>query len=166
LRSDRHDTRQARISHGFSDVAAPLRHLPDGACGCARRVNCRPAPGLSKMVEAMKSDPDMNSPRWIPLPGFVPPRAGMRRFLRVEDRSLLVFCIDDALHAIEDGCPHAGASFFGAPLEGCVVTCPGHGLRFDLATGGMVGGPGLKLRKLAIECSDGQWRVAFDASPD
>ncbi|WP_218512006.1 Rieske 2Fe-2S domain-containing protein [Variovorax sp. dw_308] len=107
----------------------------------------------------------MNSLRWISLPGFAPPQAGTRRFLRVEDRSLLVFCIDDVMHAIEDGCPHAGASFFGASLEGCVVKCPAHGLRFDLRTGCMVGGPGLKLKKLPIVFLDGTWRVAFDEPP-
>jgi len=108
----------------------------------------------------------MNSARWIPLPGFAPPSPGTRRFLRVENRSLLVFCIDGDLHAIEDGCPHAGSSFFGAPLEGCVVKCPAHGLRFDLRTGCMVGGPvGLKLKKIPIELMDGQWQVAFDAPP-
>jgi 3-phenylpropionate/trans-cinnamate dioxygenase ferredoxin subunit len=101
----------------------------------------------------------------MPLIGFAPPQPGMRRFLRVEDRSLLIFCIDGAMHAIEDGCPHAGASLFGAPLEGCVVKCPAHGLRFDLRTGCMVGGPGLKLKKIPIDLSDGQWHVAFDVSP-
>ena len=107
----------------------------------------------------------MNDSRWISLPGFAPPQPGTKRFVRVEDRSLLVFCIEGALHAIEDGCPHAGASFFGAPLEGCVVKCPAHGLRFDLRTGGMVGGPGLQLKKIPIDLVDGQWRVELETSP-
>lgn len=35
-------------------------------------------------------------------------------------------------------CPHRGISLEGAPREGDVVTCPGHGLRWNVKTGELV----------------------------
>lgn len=35
-------------------------------------------------------------------------------------------------------CPHRGISLVGAPQEGDVVTCPGHGLRWNVKTGELV----------------------------
>ena len=39
------------------------------------------------------------------------------------------------LHAIADRCPHAGTVLSGGAVEGTVLTCPGHGSRFDICTG-------------------------------
>lgn len=58
---------------------------------------------------------------------------------------LALFLIDGEVHAIEDACPHAGASLCRGPLNGLRVQCPAHGLRFDLRTGAMPGG-GLQLK--------------------
>ena len=41
----------------------------------------------------------------------------------------------DALHALENLCPHAGAPLSEGCLEGPIVTCTLHGWRFDVRTG-------------------------------
>jgi 3-phenylpropionate/trans-cinnamate dioxygenase ferredoxin subunit len=42
---------------------------------------------------------------------------------------------DGTLCAVDESCPHAGASLAGGELEGALLTCPWHGFRFDLRTG-------------------------------
>lgn len=54
---------------------------------------------------------------------------------------LAVYQVAGGLHAIADRCPHAGAALSGGEVESGVVTCPGHGSRFDLRTGERVRGP-------------------------
>ena len=52
-----------------------------------------------------------------------------------------VYRVDGRLHAIADRCPHAGAALSQGEADGAVLTCPGHGSRFDIRTGERVRGP-------------------------
>lgn len=54
---------------------------------------------------------------------------------------IAIFHIDNAIHAIADACPHAGASLCEGALEGSVITCARHGSQFDVTTGERVRGP-------------------------
>ena len=45
---------------------------------------------------------------------------------------LAIFHIGAEVFAIDDSCPHAGASLSNGRLQGSKVVCPAHGLRFDL----------------------------------
>lgn len=46
-----------------------------------------------------------------------------------------VFNVEGELYAIAGDCPHQGAPLGMGQLSGTVVTCPGHGLRYDVTTG-------------------------------
>ncbi len=52
-----------------------------------------------------------------------------------------VYRVASRLHAIADRCPHAGATLSGGETDGSVLTCPGHGSRFDICTGERLRGP-------------------------
>lgn len=52
-----------------------------------------------------------------------------------------VYRVAGGLHAIADRCPHAGAALSGGEVGGSVLTCPGHGSRFDICTGERLRGP-------------------------
>jgi len=76
---------------------------------------------------------------------------------------LAIFCVDGQAHAIEDSCPHSGASLCLGPLEGHTVQCRAHGLRFDLRTGAQAGCPqGLQARvyPLRVEGDDVQAQLS------
>ncbi|SAL85198.1 nitrite reductase small subunit [Caballeronia choica] len=60
---------------------------------------------------------------------------GQRKLLFVEGRSLVMFNIGGELVAIDNSCPHNGAALSSGQLEGSVLRCPAHGLRFDLLAG-------------------------------
>ena len=45
---------------------------------------------------------------------------------------LAVFLVDGAVYAMDDSCPHSGASLSNGRVQNGKVSCPAHGLRFDL----------------------------------
>jgi 3-phenylpropionate/trans-cinnamate dioxygenase ferredoxin subunit len=63
----------------------------------------------------------------------VPPGA-MRR-VTLGEVDVLLAHTDRGLCAVDDRCPHMSAPLSIGSLDGCVVACPLHGGRFDLASG-------------------------------
>ena len=76
--------------------------------------------------------------RWVKVSTIseVPP-GGMKGF-KVGGREVLLANAEGTYYAARDRCPHLGWRLSGGTLEGRVVICPGHGSRFDLATGQVV----------------------------
>lgn len=62
------------------------------------------------------------------------PEGAMRR-VTFGDLDVLLAHTPNGLVAIDDRCPHMSAPLSIGYLEGCVVGCPLHDGRFDLATG-------------------------------
>ncbi|WP_296224267.1 Rieske (2Fe-2S) protein [Ralstonia sp. UBA689] len=87
---------------------------------------------------------------------------GQRKLAFVDGRSIVVFNVAGTLHAVENSCPHNGASLAGGRLDGSVLQCPAHGLRFDLTTGCTPGAGGLCLKTYAVQELDGQVVVQLD----
>ncbi len=83
------------------------------------------------------------------------PNPGERRLIAHDGGSLVLFNIDGTLYAINDSCPHNGASLFCGRLQGQLVQCPAHGLRFDLATGCMPNVRDFGVRTYAVERQQG-----------
>ena len=76
---------------------------------------------------------------------------------------LAVFRVGDAVYAIDDSCPHAGASLVMGQLDGATVSCRAHGLRFDLATGCMR--DALSLLDQLLSFTDGMVTLAQVQAP-
>ena len=68
------------------------------------------------------------------------PPGTMRKLARPPFNVLLVNVAGE-LFAIEDGCPHSGWSLSEGTLDGCVITCRGHGWVIDVRTGAVVAPP-------------------------
>ena len=91
---------------------------------------------------------------------------GGRKLAFAGGRSIVLFNIEGTVHAIENSCPHNGASLASGKLEGRVLQCPAHGLRFDLMTGCMPGGQGLCLTKLPIRVEGDRLLLTIDNATD
>lgn len=96
-------------------------------------------------------------------PEKLPPEGG-RSLFRHEGKSLVLFNQGGALYAIDEGCPHNGASLFGGRLEGRLLRCPAHGLRFDLATGCVPGVSGFGVATYAVEREQGRCFIDLSRS--
>ncbi|CAJ0736437.1 Naphthalene 1,2-dioxygenase/salicylate 5-hydroxylase systems, ferredoxin component [Ralstonia edaphis] len=81
--------------------------------------------------------------------------AGQRKLVFVNGRSIVLLNVEGRLHAVDNSCPHNGASLAAGGLDGNVLQCPAHGLRFNLTTGCMPGVGGLCLKTYAIQETDG-----------
>mgnify|MGYP006186433327 CR=1 FL=1 len=83
-------------------------------------------------------------------PSQLPERNG-RVLLACEGRSVALFNVAGALYAIDDSCPHQGASLCGGRLEGRVIQCCAHGLRFNLTTGLLLNSTQLRVGRYPVE---------------
>jgi 3-phenylpropionate/trans-cinnamate dioxygenase ferredoxin subunit len=89
---------------------------------------------------------------------------GQRKLVFVDGKSVVLFNIDGTIHAIDNSCPHNGASLASGKLEGNVLQCPAHGLRFDLAKSCEPGSAGLCLRRFAVEATGDSVTLLVDAA--
>ncbi len=71
------------------------------------------------------------------LPTAELPPGAMRR-VTYGDLDVLVAHTSTGIVAVDDRCPHMSAPLSLGDLDGCVVACPLHSGRFDLATGDVV----------------------------
>ncbi len=69
---------------------------------------------------------------------------GKGTLVEVADTLVGLFRIDGEFFAMEDACPHMGASLTAGYLDQCVVACPWHGWRFDVRDGTWVDNPRIK----------------------
>ena len=78
---------------------------------------------------------DRHDPAWEPVldAADLPPGA-MRRITR-GDLDILLAHTDRGIAATDDRCPHMAAPLSIGELAGCIVACPLHEGRFDLASG-------------------------------
>ena len=94
--------------------------------------------------------------RRIPVPAGKLPQAGGRALFEFDDKSLALFNVEGDVFAIDDSCPHQGASLCGGRLDGRVIQCCAHGLRFDLRSGYLLNSTQLKVANYPVEIIDGQ----------
>ena len=67
--------------------------------------------------------------------------AGEGRAYLVDGTLVAVFFVGKEYHAIQDACPHMGASLASGYVEGGSVTCPWHAWRFCIREGSWLDAP-------------------------
>lgn len=83
---------------------------------------------------------------------------GSRRRVYLGSEAVALFNVGGSFHAVSDRCTHGRASLSEGEIdaEGCVLQCPWHGGRFELATGEPVAGPPrLPLKVYRVRVRDG-----------
>jgi nitrite reductase/ring-hydroxylating ferredoxin subunit len=88
---------------------------------------------------------------------------GARMLLEGEGYSLALFNVEGQFYAIGDSCPHQGASLCGGKLQGRVIQCCAHGLRFDLASGYLLNSTQLKVPTYPVEVEGEQLHILIPA---
>jgi len=89
----------------------------------------------------------------------IPPGTGIT--IKVADKEIAVFNVDGNFYALGDSCPHAGASLGSGKLNGRIVTCRAHGLRYDVTTGQVTTG-GFGVARYPAKVVDGKILIAID----
>jgi 3-phenylpropionate/trans-cinnamate dioxygenase ferredoxin component len=87
--------------------------------------------------------------------------AGKSKVVRIAEKDVALFNVDGNIYAIADSCAHAGASLGAGKLNGTIVTCRAHGLRYDVTTGQVTTG-GFGVATYPAKVIDGMIMVAID----
>ena len=141
--------------------------------------------GQGELIQKLRADPlletvfrgyDLLAEDLIPLPVLPQPPPGRGEFLPLVhafevpargflpvsafDREILLCRSGEAVFALSALCP-AGGDLSSAMLEGAILTCSCHGIRFDLRTGNAMERKGMGLERFPLRLEDGLVKVAF-----
>jgi nitrite reductase (NADH) small subunit/3-phenylpropionate/trans-cinnamate dioxygenase ferredoxin subunit len=87
---------------------------------------------------------------------------GQARAFAVAGRLIALFHQDGQYFAIDDVCPHMGASLSDGEVEAGVVTCPWHAWRFRLADGAWADNPRVKTGNYVVRVVGDDIQVQID----
>jgi len=76
-----------------------------------------------------------------------------------------VFRCQGQWFAIDDVCPHMGASLSGGYVANGTVTCPWHAWRFRLADGAWADNPRIKIGSYPVQVVGDEVQVDMDVPP-
>lgn len=79
----------------------------------------------------------------------------------VEGKNVALFNVDGKIYAIADTCPHAGGSLGMGKLDGNIVRCPVHGMKFDVTNGCFAGSPDSGVSSYPVKLVDGKIMVSI-----
>lgn len=85
---------------------------------------------------------------------------GEGRTFVVAGKEIALFRCGDTVHAIDDMCPHMGASLAGGAVDGDIVTCPWHAWRFRLTDGTWADNPRIKIGHYEVRVEGDEVQVA------
>ena len=88
----------------------------------------------------------------------LPPGRGTS--VTVAGKDVALFNVDGTIYAMEDSCLHKGSSLGTSELRGKVVTCRGHGWRYDVTTGEILHVPDDGVATYPVKVVDGRIMVA------
>jgi nitrite reductase/ring-hydroxylating ferredoxin subunit len=109
---------------------------------------------------------------------------GERSFVRVRNLEIAVYNVDGKYYALQNMCPHqfgpaclgkvGGQTICNADTDwhmqwardGEILTCPWHGMQFDLTTGASLTSATARLRTFPVEVVDGEVRVLVGGRRD
>ena len=91
--------------------------------------------------------------------------AGQGMSFALNGRVIGLFHIEGEYYAIDDHCPHMGASLSAGHLEGCVASCPLHAWRFDVRDGTWCDNPRVATDSFDVEVREDGIYVATEPRP-
>ena len=141
------------------------------------------APGLVGVAVARREPPDERSapasltlpvfraaaappPAWLPLIHWWSLEQEALQKVALFDEELLVCGVDGRAYAFDNRCPEGQEALDAGTLEGFALTCPGHGLAFDVRTGRCRQRPELALIARPTKNEEGIVRVEAPRKSD
>ncbi|WP_137918515.1 Rieske 2Fe-2S domain-containing protein [Hydrogenophaga sp. 2FB] len=73
------------------------------------------------------------------------PPGSRKLVFRPGQESIVVLNVNGQFFALENSCPHAGASIASGACQGHVLSCPAHGLKFNIQNGQCTASPDLRI---------------------
>jgi nitrite reductase (NADH) small subunit/3-phenylpropionate/trans-cinnamate dioxygenase ferredoxin subunit len=92
-------------------------------------------------------------------------REGEGKTVEVAGKLIAVFSQNGQYFAIDDVCPHMGASLSGGYVENGIVTCPWHAWRFRLTDGAWADSPRIKIGCYPVRIENGAVQIDVSGRP-
>ena len=122
-----------------------------------------PEPGDDEPRPVVNASGEVEARFVAALPEAVLP-PGSARTVVIEGQAVAVVNTGGTFCAIQDRCPHAGASLGTGTVDGWALECPRHGATFDVRSGEVLGGPATEgVRAYPVKVEDGV--VHVDTQP-
>lgn len=87
------------------------------------------------------------------------------RAFAVNGRMVAVFLEDGTYYAIDDFCPHMGASLSGGYVQDGTVACPWHAWRFSICDGTWCDNPRIKIDAFEVRVEGDEIQVKVPPRP-
>lgn len=87
------------------------------------------------------------------------------RTVALGNKLVAIFKIKEEVFAIDDVCPHMGASLSGGYVEDGIVTCPWHAWRFRVKDGVWADNPRVKIGCYPVRVEGDQVQIQVDQPP-
>lgn len=145
----------------FTCVATSLRGALDALGVHGGQASLSTSQSLHAPMTSL-SHPGLADPDgWAPVVALDDLPDGAREVVFAHDDQIVIFHQDGRLYAISNRCSHArGPLADGTLTDGCIVTCPWHGGRFDIRTGAAVGAPAaMDVPAYEVRVSEGRVEV-------
>jgi 3-phenylpropionate/trans-cinnamate dioxygenase ferredoxin subunit len=88
----------------------------------------------------------------------IPPGKGTT--VTLAGKEIALFNVDGTIYPMDDSCLHQGMSLGNSKLGGKIVTCRGHGWRYDVTTGNILHVLDFGVRAYPVKVVDGKILVA------
>jgi nitrite reductase (NADH) small subunit len=83
----------------------------------------------------------------------------------VAGKLIALFRCGDQVHAIDDMCPHMGASLAAGHVEDGIVTCPWHAWRFRLDDGAWADNPRIQIGHYPVRIVGDEVHIQLPTPP-
>lgn len=91
---------------------------------------------------------------------------GQGRAYAVGKRMVAVFFHEGEYFAVDDFCPHQGASLAEGYIDGCAVACPWHHWRFAISDGSWLDNPKIAIDTFVVRVVNNQIQVQVREEPN
>ena len=76
--------------------------------------------------------------------------------IEIDGEPVALCRVGEQVYALEDVCPHQGASFEGGEIDDGILICPLHGWRAEVCSGQSLEAPSLKIAMYQTKVDNGE----------
>lgn len=106
--------------------------------------------------------PAIKMPVWIPGGSIQDLPDNTMRGQIIEDEHVLICRVDGELFALKNACLDSVLTLDRGTLDGAALTCPWHGCQYDVRTGEIQNGSGLRIETYPVKVEGNRFLVGFN----
>lgn len=147
-------------ARGHRDASPHREVVAKGVVQDVASLRPRRGGDAAQATEVLEAPAPQAPARFVPVAKLAEVPQDRGKVVEVEGRRIALFHVGGAVHAIDNTCAHAGQSLGDSVFEDGMVTCNGHGWRYDVTNGVCENRPDRSVRSYPVKVEAGQVHVA------